>query len=129
VGHLAAQEQYLWLFLAQRKVLYPHLYEIVGFGQPASTPPLVEMWSAWRDITSAADAYLDTLTPILLQTYFIGEDGKPEHESAGTLLQRNLYHYWFHTGEAHAVRAMLGHTHLPEYVGNMEKAVYRPEKT
>ena len=127
VGHLASQEQYLWVFLAQGKVLYPHLYELVGYGQPATTPPLDEMWAAWRDIAHAADSFLDTLTPELLQTHFNWEDGKPAAESVGTMLQRNLYHYWYHTGEASAVRQMLGHTHLPEFVGNMEKAFYRPE--
>jgi hypothetical protein len=40
---------------------------------------------------------------------------------------RNIYHYWFHTGEAHAVRQMLGHTDLPQFVGGMESAAYRPE--
>ncbi len=126
VGHLASQEQYLWLFLPQRKALYPHLYELVGYGRPASTPPLDEMWAAWRDITRAADSYLDTLTPELLETHFLWEDGKPAEENAGTLLQRNTFHYWFHTGEAHAVRQMLGHTNLPQFVGNMESVFYHP---
>ena len=127
VGHLASQEQYLWVFLAQVQALYPHLYELVGHGRPTSTPPLNEMWTAWRDITHAADIYLDTLTPELLQTHLPSEDGKIATESVGTMLQRNIYHYWFHTGEAHVVRQLLGHTSLPEFVGNMEKAFYRPE--
>ena len=29
------------------------------------------------------------------------------------------YHYWFHIGEAHAVRQMLGHVDLPDFVGDM----------
>jgi len=37
VGHLASQEQFFWVFMGQGKVLYPHLYELVGFGRPAST--------------------------------------------------------------------------------------------
>ncbi len=127
VGHLANQEQYMWLFLAQGRVLYPGLYERVGYGKPASAPPLEEMWAAWRAITSAADQYLDTLTPALLQIHLQGENG-PIPESTGTLLMRNIYHYWFHTGEAHAVRQMLGHTGLPQFVGGMELAAYRPEQ-
>ena len=35
------------------------------------------------------------------------------------MLLRNVYHYWFHTGEAHAVRQSLGHQGLPEFVGDM----------
>jgi hypothetical protein len=88
---------------------------------------LEEMWTAWRDITRAADTYLETLTPELLQTHLNWENGQPAAESVGTMLQRNMYHYWFHTGEAAAVRQLLGHTGLPEFVGNMEKAFYRPE--
>jgi hypothetical protein len=37
------------------------------------------------------------------------------------------YHYWFHLGEAHAIRQMLGHPDLPQFVGDMSRAVYRPE--
>jgi hypothetical protein len=37
------------------------------------------------------------------------------------------YHYWFHCGEAHAIRQMLGHTDLPQFVGDMSEALHRPE--
>jgi hypothetical protein len=37
------------------------------------------------------------------------------------------YHYWFHTGEAHAVRQMLGQGDLLQVVGDMSAALYRPE--
>jgi hypothetical protein len=30
-------------------------------------------------------------------------------------------------GEAHAIRQMLGHQNLPEFVGDMSQALYRPE--
>ncbi len=87
---------------------------------------LGEMWAAWRKVTAAADEYLDTLTPEILQGYLL-RDGKPVDENTGTLLMRNIYHYWYHTGEASAVRQMLGHTNLPEFVGDFSKAAYRPE--
>ncbi len=46
----------------------------------------------------------------------------------GTLLQRVIYHYWYHTGENVAIRQMFGHTDLPEFVGNIDdEAPYRPE--
>jgi hypothetical protein len=44
------------------------------------------------------------------------------------LLHRNLYHYWYHTGEAAAIRQMLGHTDLPQFVGDMSQAFYRKEE-
>ena len=126
VGHLANQEQAYWVLLAQGQIVVPGLHDLVGYGKPASTPPLAEMWSAWRTVTSAADGYLNTLTPAILQTHFEWK-GKAMQESVGTLLMRNIYHYWFHTGEAHAVRQMLGHTNLPDFVGDMSTVIYRPE--
>jgi uncharacterized damage-inducible protein DinB len=126
VGHLSNQENTYWVRLAQDKVLFPDLNNLVGYGKPASTPPLEEMWAAWREITAAADSYLEPLTPELLQTHFVWK-GKPREESIGTTLMRNIYHYWYHLGEANAVRQMLGHKDLPEYVGDMSKAFYFPE--
>jgi hypothetical protein len=126
VGHLANQENTYWVRVAQEKAIYPDLYNLVGTGKPASTPPLVDMLAVWREITAAADSYLDTLTPELLQTYFI-RNGKPVAESVGTLLMRNIYHYWYHLGEVSSVRQMLGHKDLPEYVGDISKTPYYPE--
>jgi hypothetical protein len=40
-------------------------------------------------------------------------------ESVGTRILRTTYHYFFHTGEAHAVRQQLGHPDLPYFVGDM----------
>lgn len=125
VGHLANQEQFYWLLLAQKQVLVPGLNDRVGYGKPATTPPLAEMWAAWKTITAAADVYLDTVTPDILQTHLEWE-GKPWGENVGTLIQRNMYHYWFHTGEAYAIREQLGHTGLPEFVGAFGEAVYHP---
>ena len=45
-------------------------------------------------------------------------------EDIGTTLLRNIYHYWFHTGEAHAIRQQLGHRDLPEFVGDMSRVLY-----
>lgn len=125
-GHLSNQENTYWVRLAQDKVLFPDLNNLVGYGKPASTPPLDEMWAAWREITATADPYLDMLTPELLQTHFVWK-GKPRDESIGTTLMRNIFHYWYHLGEANAVRQLLGHKDLPEYVGDMSKAFYFPE--
>jgi uncharacterized damage-inducible protein DinB len=126
VGHLANQEHRYWVIFAQQKNVVPDLYELVGYGKPASTPALEEMWAAWRKVTLAADEYLEALTPETMQGHLI-RDGKPVDENIGTLLLRNIYHYWYHTGEAAAVRQMLGHTNLPECVGDSNTAAYRPE--
>ena len=126
IGHLASQEQTLWVFPSRGKVLYPDLHKLVGYGSPASTPPLDEMWAAWTAITQAADTYLDTLTTETLQSSFVRE-GIPLGESIGTMLLRNIYHYWFHNGESAAIRQALGHGELPQFVGDMSASIYRPE--
>ena len=113
IGHLANQEQGYWVFAAQGHLVVPGLNDLVGSGKPASTPPLDEMWAAWHTVTQASDKYLDTLTTATLETYFMDKDNKPRRESIGTMLLLNTYHYWYHTGEAHAIRDMLGHTALP----------------
>jgi len=47
----------------------------------------------------------------------------------GDLLQRVIYHYWFHTGENAAIRQQLGHVRLPQFVGSIDdKAPYRPDR-
>lgn len=126
IGHLANQEHFYWVFLAQRKNVAGDLYKLVGTGQPASTPPLDEMWEVWQRVTDAADPFLEAITAEQLTTHFEFR-GEAVSESMGTMLQRNIYHYWFHTGEAHAVRQQLGHSDLPQFVGSMETAAYRPE--
>lgn len=127
VGHLANQEHRYWVILSWQKEVAPGLNELVGYGKPASKPPLKEMWAAWRKVTTEADKYLATLTPNIMQNYLL-RDGKPVGESIGTLLMRNIYHYWYHTGEASAVRQMLGHANVPEFVGDMSTAAYKPEE-
>jgi hypothetical protein len=116
IGHLANQEHRYWVMLGQGQTIAPGLNALVGYGKPASTPPLAEMWATWHAVTAAADAFLDTITPELAVTYF-ERNGQPVAENIGTLLMRNTFHYWFHLGEAYAIREQLGHRNLPEFVG------------
>lgn len=90
VGHLAHQENAYWVLRAQGQVLAPGLRELVGWGSPASTPSLEEMWDVWRTVTGSADRYLDTVTPEILQTHLEWE-GEPLRESVGTMLLRNTH--------------------------------------
>ena len=55
-------------------------------------------------------------------------EGKPIEENIGILLLRNIYHYWFHLGKAHAIRQMMGHSDLPVYVGNMSNVKFLLEE-
>jgi uncharacterized damage-inducible protein DinB len=57
------------------------------------------------------------------------KDGKPGQRTFGSLLQRVIYHYWYHIGENMAIRQMLGHQRLPQFVGNIDgKAPYASEE-
>lgn len=127
IGHLADQENRYWVRYVQDQQIATWLDDLVGYGRPASTPQLDEMWNAWHKITRAADRYLETLTPDQLQSY-PEWNGRRIQENTGTLLLRNIHHYWFHLGEGLAIRQMLGHTDLPEFVGDMANAGFDPER-
>jgi hypothetical protein len=127
VGHLAWQEQRYFLFYAQGQLPLPEINELFAYRAPASTPALDEMLAAWTTITQAVDPWLDAVTSEKLLEHVI-RDGKPSSYIFGSLLQRTIYHYWYHTGENMAIRQMLGHTNLPEFVGDIDgQAPYRPE--
>jgi DinB family protein len=125
VGHLAWHEQILWLERAQGRTVAPAVKEC-RFGGPPSTPALGDMLAAWRDVTEAAEPYLDALTSEALAGYW-EKDGRRHPESIGTSLRRVTYHYWFHLGESQAVRQLLGHRDLPQFVGDINRAPYVPE--
>jgi hypothetical protein len=121
VGHLAWQEQRYWLQRSQSLVLLPELNERYAYGAPASTPSLSEAWDAWHVITEAADPWLDRLDVEGVKAP-IAEG----HSSVGTYLLRTTYHYWYHLGEAMAIRQMLGHVGLQDFVGDIDtQAPYR----
>lgn len=128
VGHLAWHEQRTFLQRPQNIILYPELNELFAYGAAMNTPSLKEMLGLWRTITEAADPYLDSMTTESLLTDLL-RDGQPVGQSRGSALRRITYHYWYHIGEIQAIRQMLGHTNLPEYVGNIEsEAPYRAEE-
>ena len=127
IGHLAAQEQRYWLTFAQGITPRPELREAFRSGAPASTPPLAETWEAWREITTSAEPWLDAVTADTLLSPVRHEDVWGE-VTYGNLLLRTIYHYWFHTGENAAIRQNLGHTGLPDFVGDIEEeAPYRSD--
>jgi hypothetical protein len=123
IGHLAWQEQLYWLERAQGLTPVPDVRRF-GYGKPLAVPPLDEAWVWWRAVTKAADPYLDRLAGATLTRRWRHESSG---ETPGTKLHRTTYHYWFHLGESQAVRQMLGHTRLPDFVGGFGKHQYRPE--
>jgi hypothetical protein len=126
VGHLAWQEQRYCLHFAQGQMLLPDINKTYAYGAPACTPALSEVLAAWHAITTAADPWLDSLTSASLEQAVISK-GKPTARIYGNLLQRLIYHYWYHIGENMAIRQMLGHARLPQFVGDLDdQAPYRP---
>jgi hypothetical protein len=129
ICHLAGQERRFWLIWAQGiTTVAPELDEWGHYQKPANTPPLAGSWAAWQAVTAAVDPFLDALTQDRLLEHLV-VDGVPMESNLGTMLRRSTYHYWYHTGEASAVRQLLGHLDLPEFVGEIAKeAPYRPER-
>ena len=127
VGHLAWHEQRSFLQRPQNIILFPKLNEVFAYGAPMSTPSLKESRETWQAIAKAADPYLDSLTTEILLTDLL-LNNEAVGQTRGDALRRITYHYWYHIGETQAIRQMLGHKDLTEYVGNIEaEAPYRPE--
>jgi len=128
VGHLAWQEQKFILYFGQGQLPYPKIEKLFAYGAPASTPALQEMLKIWQNITSSGNHWLETITSEKLQEFVIKTDGTKLQRTYTLLLQRMIYHYWYHTGENLAIRQMLGHTDLPQFIGNIDRqAHYTPE--
>jgi uncharacterized damage-inducible protein DinB len=125
VGHLAWQEQRYFLTFAQNITPLPELNQQFAYGAPACTPALEDMQHLWQTTTRAVDAWLAAATTESLLKLFSAPSGDWS-TSFGNLLQRVIYHYWYHTGENMAIRQALGHTNLADFVGNIDdEAPYR----
>lgn len=106
---------------------FPEIEKLFASGTPACTPALDEMGAAWKTITSAADPWLDALTVEKLQEHVL-RNGEPSPYLFGSLLQRVIYHYWYHLGENMAIRQILGHKRLAQFVGDLDgQAPYSPK--
>lgn len=126
VGHLAWQEQLNFLTRLQGKTPLPQLNSLVGYERPASTPSFAEMLGAWKQVTELADPLLDSVTTEQLSA-IVHTDDQGVVFTPGVVIQRIIYHYWYHLGENMAIRQMLGHADLPEFVGEIEReAPYLP---
>ncbi len=129
IGHLAWQEQRYFMYFGQGLMPIPEVQQAFAYGAPASTPTLKEALGYWSKITKLTDPWLESLTSEKLQEPVLKPDGSQVGTIYGSLLQRVIYHYWYHTGENLAIRQLLRHTRLPEFVGNIDDlAPYTPEK-
>lgn len=127
VGHIAWHEQKYWLELALDRVPYPELNTTHAYRAPMSSPSLSAMLKVWESVVHASNDFLESVSTDALQEKF-QRKGRPINLQIGSALRRLTYHYWYHIGEIQAVRQMLGHKNLPEYVGDIDsQAPYRPE--
>lgn len=125
VYHLAWHEQLNFVTRLQGETPVPEAGELAASGGPASTPSLDAAMAAWHTVTTAADPALDRLDTAALEASM---PSAPTPRTVGSTIQRIIYHYWSHIGEIIAIRQMLGHEDVPEFVGNIDsEAPYRPE--
>jgi DinB family protein len=125
VYHLAWHEQLNFLTRLQGETPVPEAGELAASGGPASTPRLADALAAWHTITTAADPVLDRLDTASLEKAM---PHAPTPRSVGSTIQRIIYHYWSHIGEIIAIRQILKHEDVPEFVGAIDtEAPYRPE--
>jgi hypothetical protein len=117
VGHLGWHEQHYWLKMMQGIVLYPELIEANAFGKPPIEVSFSRMVECWESVIQETDIYLSTLTLADLDRTVIIE-GRKQPFHIGTKLNRMIYHYWYHTGEIQAIRQLLGHKDLPDFVSD-----------
>lgn len=117
IGHLAWHEQYYWLTRAQGIVLSPKLLEVAAFEKPPGEASLSEMTDLWEKVIETSDEYLGKMDVNDLEKNMIVKR-KELPFNIGTMVSRVIYHYWYHTGEIQAIRQMLGHKDLPDFVSD-----------
>ena len=114
VGHMAWQE-HLYFVAGPQGISTDAAHRAYGTGGAASEPPLEEPMALWRTTCEAADVWLHATTGESMREVFDSPGLRDLGENAGTLLVRNILHYWSHIGEISAIRQMLGHQ-APEFV-------------
>ncbi len=117
VGHLAHQEHQEHTFFvswARAADVGPEYFQFAT-GSPPTQPPLDDVMELWRAASEAADGWLHTATADSMRQVPTHPDALNEGENLGTLITRNIFHYWCHIGEISAIRQML-RNRPPEFV-------------
>lgn len=118
VAHMASHEHTMFVLLGQGVDMDLEI-QVAHSGADASVPSWNDMWDQWQQVTRQADAYLAQLATEDLHIRLRHGD-REVPEVLGHTLLRVIYHYWFHLGEAHAIRQALGHKDIPEFVGAVD---------
>lgn len=123
IAHMAAQEHNYFVAFPQGKGTAPE-YRAFVTGAPPSQPPLEEALALWHRTCKEADLFLHAATEEVMHQYLRIPIARPFKENVGTLILRNIFHYWSHIGEISAIRQMLGHQGLPQFVGPLAGCAY-----
>jgi hypothetical protein len=127
VSHLAWHEQLSFLTRLEGVTPVPAANEHGVSGEPASTPPLSRAMETWRAVVAATDPALEQLDTAALEAW-LPRTRQPQTRIVGSAVLRVTYHYWVHIGEIISIRQILGHTDVPEFVGDIDgEAPYRAE--
>lgn len=126
MAHLAWHEQLIYLLLTGNMIA-PELNDIAAYGAPATTPRLSEMKALWEKVIPVVDEHLATLTVADLLGHISFPNGDQIPENLGAILQRVNNHYFYHIGEASAIRQILEHTDFPEVMSDFNSVTYRPD--
>jgi hypothetical protein len=131
IGHLAWQEQRYWLTIAARASSSSRRSTLsLPTVAPASTPPLAAMLQTWQAKSPQRLTRGWTPSPrrSLTEAFVVPGWGVAPPPTAHCML-RVIDHYWYHIGESMAIRQLLGHTNLPDFVGDIDgEAPYCPEQ-
>jgi len=114
VGHMAWQEHQCFVAGPRGEELGAD-HKPFATGSPHSDPPFEEAMALWRATCDAADEWLHSATEDSMLEVLPAPILVRFGENAGTLLVRNIFHYWSHIGEISAIRQMLGHR-APQFV-------------
>lgn len=69
----------------------------------------------WEESCLESDKWLDSATESDMRERFTKPHPRRPYETAGTIVVRNFFHMWSHTGEIHSIRQVLGHK-PPDFV-------------
>jgi uncharacterized damage-inducible protein DinB len=129
IGHVACQERVFFAAWPQGREAEPR-YRAFAYGSPASQPPLDEVMALWEAACEAADELLHIADEESLRQLVVPPDPDPDarRENLGTLIVRNIFHYWSHMGEISAIRQMLGHPSPPQFATMHDWQYGAPER-
>ena len=122
IAHVGSHLHFLWVQAAQGRSVTDQLRPLVK--EPDSTMPMAELMNIWRAARTAANDFLVTIDDDKLDEHMLW-NGKEMPESIGTSLLRIMGHIWYHNGEIQVIRQQLGHTDLPQFVGDLAGVKYR----